>query len=432
MVLGAPLAAIGVPTASHTGRRSLVFRCTRHACRTGRAGTIDSHYSKLIGVTLPEPLTVLPKHETLEFEELQQLLPPVVLERGATLDGRWLAEFRNLSIVQVRLSDLRFDESLLPALDEVFSQIEKVSLRLEGSVLHIRMDDKEINGIVVFGLPHLAHEDDPFRAIEAALSIQQALKTEDYNASIGVTSGLLFCGEYGGARKRDYSALGTAINLSSRLMENAGNGVLCDGATAAAVDKRVTFSASTTLRLKGWSRPVAAFRPEAISRPLHFKVVRRTIGRDRERGILRHALDKLKGGVGGTVCIEGEAGIGKSTLLSDVIESARAAGLCTLHGVATAVDRATPYFAWREVLAQLFAPSGAGTGNQLEARLSSEGDRAELCRWLPLLEDIMPLGLEGNYVTRSMSGASRAAAIEETGHFLPRVDVVAAADASCI
>ena len=155
------------------------------------------------------------------------------------------------------------------------------------------------------------------------------------------------------------------------------------------------FLSIDNLRLKGWSRPVAAFRPGAISRPLHFKVVRRTIGRDRERGILRHALDKLKGGVGGTVCIEGEAGIGKSTLLSDVIESARAAGLCTLHGVATAVDRATPYFAWREVLAQLFAPSGAGTGNQLEARLSSEGDRAELCRWLPLLEDIMPLGWKG-------------------------------------
>lgn len=197
-------------------------------------------------------------------------------------------------------------------------------------------------------------------------------------------------------------------------MEHAEYGVLCDAATAAAVEKRVTFSASTTLKLKGWTRPVAAFRPEAISRPLHFKVVRRTIGRDHERRILRDSLDELSGGAGGIVCIEGEAGIGKSTLLSDLIETAHANGICTLHGVATAVDVATPYFAWREVLAQLLAPSIVGAGNDLEARLlNGSNSRPELSRWLPLLEDIMPLGLEANYVTRTMSGASRAAGLEE-------------------
>ena len=276
------------------------------------------------------------------------------------------------------------------------------------------MDDKGINAIVVFGLPPLAHEDDPFRAIEAAISIRQALSSCGYTASIGVATGLLFCGEYGGASRCDYSALGTAIVLSSRLMEQAGNGVLCDAATASIVEKRVTFSASTTLRLKGWARPVAAFRPEAISRPVYFKVVRRTIGRDDERKTLRDALEKLRRGSGGIIYIEGEAGIGKSTLVSDVIELARAEGLCTLHGFATAIDRATPYFAWREVLAQLLPRAGGGMGHQLETRLSSQSSsRPELIRWLPLLEDIMPLGLEPNDVTRRMSGASRAAGLEE-------------------
>jgi adenylate cyclase len=415
MVVGAPLVSVG--TAYRLAAPGDVVLCPAARETLGEQidqERIDSHYSKVIRVAQAETPTVLPQYNPMPFEELQRLLPPVVLERGAALDGRWLAEFRSLSIVQVSLSDVHFDESLLPALEGSFSQIEKASLRLEGSVLHIRMDDKGINAIVVFGLPPLAHEDDPFRAIEAALSIEQDLSARGYKVSIGVTTGLLFCGEYGGAARRDYSALGTAIVLSSRLMEQAGNGVLCDAATAAAVEKRVTFSASTTLRLKGWARPVAAFRPEAISRPAHFKVVRRTIGRDRERRILRDALDKLSRGTGGVVCIEGEAGIGKSTLLSDVIESARATGLCTLHGVATAVDHATPYFAWREVLAQLLASSGGGTGHQLEARLLSESsNRPELAGWLPLLEDIMPLGLEANFVTRTMSGASRAAGLEE-------------------
>ena len=363
---------------------------------------------------VPKTPTVLIEDDPLPFEQLQQLLPPVVLERGAALDARWLAEFRNLSIVQVCLSDIQFNQDLLPALEESFSQIERASLRFEGSVLHIRMDDKGINAVVVFGLPPLAHEDDPFRAIEAALAIQQGLSAHGCKGSIGVTSGLLFCGEYGGARRRDYSVLGTAIVLSSRLMEHAENGVLCDAATAAAVEKRVTFSASTTLKVKGWAKPVAAFRPEAISRPVHFKVVRRTIGRDHERRILRDALDKLSRRVGGVVCIEGEAGIGKSTLLSDAVETARASDFCTLNGVATSVDRATPHFAWRSVLAQLLTLSVGALGHQLEARLLSESsNRPELARWLPLLEDIMPLGLEANSITRTMSGASRAAGLEE-------------------
>jgi adenylate cyclase len=415
MVVGAPLASVGA--AYRLAAPGDVVLCSAARDTLGALidqERIDSHYSKVIGVAQPETPTVLPEDGLMPFEELQRLLLPVVLERGAALDARWLAEFRNLSIVQVRLSNIQFDENLLRVLEGSFSQIEKASLRLEGSVLHIRMDDKGINAIVVFGLPPLAHEDDPFRAIEAALAIQQGLSAGGYTASIGVTSGLLFCGEYGGARRRDYSVLGTAIVLSSRLMEQAGSGVLCDAATAAAVEKRVTFSSSTTLRLKGWARPVAAYRPEAISRAVHFKVVRRTIGRDHERQILRDALDKLSRSAGGVVCIEGEAGIGKSTLLSDVIESARATGLCTLHGVANAVDRATPYFAWREVLAQLLALSGGATGHQLEARLLSQSsNRPELARWLPLLEDIVPLGLESNFVTRTMSGASRAAGLEE-------------------
>ncbi|MBR0939162.1 adenylate/guanylate cyclase domain-containing protein [Bradyrhizobium jicamae] len=272
LVVGAPFTAVGAAYRLAAPGDVVLCPDARESLGTlVEQERIDRHHSKLIGAAIAGAPTALPKNEPLPFKELRQLLPAVVIERGAALDGRWLAEFRNLSIVQVRLGDVRFDESLLPSLEGMFSQVEKTSLRLEGSVLHIRMDDKGINGIVVFGLPHLAHEDDPFRAVEAALSIQQGLSADGYNASIGVTSGLLFCGEYGGASRRDYSALGTAINLSSRLMEHAENGVLCDAATAAAVEKRVTFSASTTLNLKGWARPVAAFRPETISRPPSFQ-----------------------------------------------------------------------------------------------------------------------------------------------------------------
>jgi adenylate cyclase len=414
LVVGAPLAAIG--EAYHRARPGDVVLCSTARKILGpllQHEWIDSHYSKAIAVVPPPVVASLPDDRPLALEELQRLLPEVVLERGAALDGRWLAEFRNVSIVQVHLNDVQFDDSLLPTLHDSFAEIEKSSYRLEGNVLQVQMDDKGITAIVVFGLPPLAHEDDSFRAIEAALSIHRDLKARGYRTSIGVTSGQAFCGERGGDRRRDYSVLGMAIILSSRLMEKAGDGVLCDAVTAAAVEKRVSFSASTSLDLKGWSGLVAAFRPEAISRPVQVNVIRRTIGRDRERQVLRDALDRLNRGAGGVVWIEGEAGIGKSTLLADFIEAARAANYRTLHGVATAVDRATPYFSWREVLSQLLEWLSDPT-SPLETRLSNElREKPQLASWVPLLEDIMPLGLGSNFVTRAMSGASRAAGLED-------------------
>ena len=411
MVVGHPLATVGAAYRRAGPGDVVVCSAAREILGSLlRCDPIDGLYSKAVAVAARQSVQTSPEVPRLTLEELRRLLPTVVLDRAAALEGRWLAEIRNLSVVQVRLNEIGFDSELLPTLHDWVSEIEKASVRLEGEVLQTLMDDKGVSAIVVFGLPPFAHEDDPLRAIDAALAIHQSLTARGRHVSIGVTTGLSFCGEFGGERRRDYSALGVAINLSSRLMEQAGNGVLCDAATASAVENRVSFSATTRLNLKGWSNLVAAFRPEAISRSLRSRVIRRTIGRESERRILRDALDRLNHGVGGIVRIEGEAGIGKSTLLLNLIETARDLNLRALHGAAAAIDRATPYYAWREVLGQLYAPHGAETATKLFDAL---GGKADLADWLPLLEDIIPLGLSANALTRSMLGSSRAAGIEE-------------------
>ena len=110
---------------------------------------------------------------------------------------------------------------ILAVLHEWMASIEGASRRLEGEVAQVQMDDKGVSAAVIFGLPTLAHEDDPFRAVEAALAIHEDLNERRVRVSIGVTTGLLFCGEFGGDRRRDYSAIGVAMNLAARLMEVA-------------------------------------------------------------------------------------------------------------------------------------------------------------------------------------------------------------------
>ena len=350
----------------------------------------------------------------LSLADLRRLLPTAVVEHGGDLAGRWLAELRNLSIVKVSLNEIDWTADILAVLQDWMSSIESASHHLEGEVAQVQMDDKGVSAAVIFGLPPLAHEDDPFRAVEAALAIHQNLNSRGLRVSIGVTTGLVFCGEFGGDRRREYSATGVAMNLAARLMETAKDGVLCDVATATAVESRVSFSETTRLSLKGWSAPVAAFRLESISAPVRVFAARKTIGRERERRILRDALSRLTRGEGGIVCIEGEAGIGKSTLLLDLVEQARRLNLGALRGQATAIDRATPYYAWRDVLGQLLQTYGPRLGPDLLIDLGAEPQLAE---WLPLLEDVTPLGLSPNALTRSMLGSSRASGIEELAVF---------------
>ena len=58
----------------------------------------------------------------------------------------------------------------------------------------------------------------------------------------------------------------------------------------------------------------------------------RLIGRARELGALERLIRGARGGAAATVLVEGEAGIGKTRLLSSAIEVAREGGVGVFHG----------------------------------------------------------------------------------------------------
>jgi DNA-binding CsgD family transcriptional regulator len=60
------------------------------------------------------------------------------------------------------------------------------------------------------------------------------------------------------------------------------------------------------------------------------------VDRDAERAVVRARVDALRTGAGGTLLVTGEAGIGKSRLLGEVVDAAAAAGLPALTGRAVA------------------------------------------------------------------------------------------------
>ncbi len=295
-----------------------------------------------------DPIIVPPE----AYAALREYIPARLESRLDVGGERWLAEFRRATSVFVNLLGLAFsDDAGAGHLHRVTREIQRVVYHYDGSIEKLIESDKGTVVFAAFGLPPRAHEDDPARGIRAALEIEEAVANLDLRCAIGIATGTIFTGPIGGHERRDVAIVGDAVNLAARLMQAATDDILCDVGTAAAFDS-IEYDELTAIPVKGKADAVRVFRPlgdlpKAIRRRSERAAV---VGRDAERGMTIDALTRLKAAQGGVVLIEGEAGIGKTRLVEDVIEQADARGVRVLSGFGSAVEVLTPYFAWRPIL----------------------------------------------------------------------------------
>ncbi len=181
------------------------------------------------------------------------------------------------------------------------------------------------------------------------------------------------------------------------------------------------------LKLHSKTEPVTVSRPHdqpQMTTPSRTTTTPRSdiIGRTTERTILTNRLQTLLyRGRGGAVLIEGEAGIGKSRLVTDLIEQAHTLGITILIGAGNAIEKSTSYHAWRPIFRQLFNLDGRPDTDTIiphSQLLSLLPTDPELLRLAPLLNAVLPLRLPENEVTKQMTGQVRA---ENTQKLLTRL-----------
>ena len=185
----------------------------------------------------------------------------------------------------------------------------------------------------VFGWPH-GHDDDALRAAHCALAILAALENsagpdgEPLQVRIGIATGEVVAG-LRSDDALDWSLTGPAVTTAARIQLIAQPGeILIDEATLRAARKGLEVEDRGLQLLRGQSQPIrvarllgeAGFQPW---RPPDGVIV----GREAERARLQGVLDDLRRGRGSAIVVEGEAGIGKSRLMADLADAARASGL---------------------------------------------------------------------------------------------------------
>jgi class 3 adenylate cyclase/tetratricopeptide (TPR) repeat protein len=316
---------------------------------------------------------------------LTAYVPDVVTERLAARQGDFIAEFRRVSVAFVNLAQ-DDDEDELEDLQRCLTTAQRIVDRYEGLLYQCLRDDKGLVLILAFGMPPRSHENDAERTVLAALALHAALP--DRASSIGIASGRVFCGVYGGSARRQYSLVGSTMNLAARLMSAAGNGILCDAETAAAASARVALDERAPILAKGRQDRVAVYEPRGRKLPGSAAPLRKVVGRERELAILGTELERLV--TPGTrrtapLLIEAEAGIGKTTLAQTTVARAELLQITVLRGNADAVEADTPYYPFRAVFAQATARPGV-----TEAALRNAVAGSDLAHHLGLLAEIVP------------------------------------------
>ena len=200
--------------------------------------------------------------------------------------------------------------------------------RYEGTVARLMGDAI----LAFFGAP-VAHEDDPQRAVFAALEIMnevkplaEQLKSQyglDFQVRAGINTGAVVVGDVGSHRAAEYTAMGDAVNLAARMEQTARPGTIqISEDTHRLVAPIFDVEDLGGIEVKGRSAPVRAYRVLAAKAlPGRLRGIQgvsaRLIGREREMELLGDAMDGVMEGRGQIICLIGEAGLGKSRLLEE-------------------------------------------------------------------------------------------------------------------
>lgn len=231
--------------------------------------------------------------------------------------------------------------------------------------------------VALFGMER-TREDDPLRAVLAALRIHKAVAARSARMpfDLAMHSGL-HAGEVivdvGAASQTSTGALGMPITIACRLCDMAGPGeILVSGGLAPEVSRFFRLEWLGMRAIAGFTKCVHVYRvlarkEEAVLLHRESGLTAPMVGRDRELGILLARFRSVAQAGSNVLCIRGDAGAGKSRL---VREFRRALGEEAVFLAAACQDhtRSIPYSALRGLVASVVSSLELGGWRKDEVR----------------------------------------------------------------
>ena len=177
--------------------------------------------------------------------------------------------------------------------------------------------------MALFGAP-TAHEDDPERAVRAALAIRDFAVGDGLELRVGITTGEALISLDASPEEGEGMASGDVVNTAARLQSAAPvNGILVDETTHRATRHVIEHEGAPSVEAKGKSHPIPVWHAlHARSRPgmdIAHDARAVLVGREQELDVLRDALRRVRQSkTSQLLTLVGVPGIGKSRLLYEL------------------------------------------------------------------------------------------------------------------
>lgn len=256
-------------------------------------------------------------------------------------------------------------ERLREIMTELVTHASAVVQRYGGTV-----DKFTGDGIMaLFGAP-AALEDHALRACLAALGIQEETKPLaaeirrsdgiELELRIGLNSGEVIAGEIGSSAL-GYTAVGEQVGMAQRMESVAPvGGVMLSDSTARLVEDAATLGEPQQVHIKGARAAVPARQLLNVTAQRQRSDVSesRLVGRGWEVAALKAMLDRSIEGRGSVVEVSGSAGIGKSRLVSEVVQLAKSLGVIVISTYCESHATDVPF----RVMARLLRAVGEAGG----------------------------------------------------------------------
>ena len=227
-----------------------------------------SSWNRLLEERVAEQLT-----EIERVGRLKRFLAPQVAQMIASSDlpDSVLASHRQE--ITVLFCDLRGftnftetsePEEVMAVLRDYHENLGELIFRYEGTLERFLGD-----GIMIVFNDPIPCVDHTERAVRLALDMRERVnalgtqwrrKGHELGFGIGIATGFATVGQIGFQERREYTAIGSVINLASRICDEAGTGqIVIPARVLASVDQSVKVKTLGELTLKGFDKPLAAY-----------------------------------------------------------------------------------------------------------------------------------------------------------------------------
>jgi len=323
-----------------------------------REAANGEHFAVVTWLTAPVPTPAADTLPIPTMEQLQSWVPMWAATRSAFIN-----EFRAVTFLFLRFTGIDYEADTAPAhLDAYVRWVQSVVQPAEGYVRAPVIGDKGNFFLIAFGAP-TAHEDDARRAVRVALTLRTPPPGCAFitTSQMGIATGITWAGLCGGPTRHAYDFVGDDANLAARLMQAAAPGEILVSATVHKIAAaQFQFEPHPPVRLKGKTELQTVFSLRGEQRPptLHLQEPHYAlpmVGREKELVMITEQLTVAIQGQARVIGIVGEAGVGKSRLVAEVIRRVREQGFVGYGGACQSDGMNTPYLAWKAIWSAFFA-----------------------------------------------------------------------------